>query len=351
MNRACSLRVLQRLRGAGLSRTVASVGRLELQRIRDAVGSIDPVFLDTPQYESLPLSAAVGCSLILKVETVNPVRCFKGRGTEAVTSSLQQDGCTSVVCASAGNLGQALAFSGVRRDMTVTVFAAESASPMKVSRMRSLGATVHLEGDDIEVPRRLARTFADVEGASLIEDSLDVGTCEGAGTIGLELVAAAPHRLDAVLLALGGGALASGVGQVLRELSPGTEVVAIQPAGAPAMALSWRARRVVDTDTIATIADGIAGRHPIPEVLSDLLEVIDDVVLVEEDSIIAGMRLLYGLAGLIVEPSAALGIAALLEDPARFRGRRVATIICGSNVQPSDFERWVLADDCRSSAR
>jgi threonine dehydratase len=212
---------------------------------------------------------------------------------------------------------------------------------MKVARMRSLGASVHLEGDDIEVPRRLAREFADVEGATLIEDSLDVGTCEGAGTIGLELVAA-PQRLDAVLVALGGGALASGVGHVLRELSPGTEVVAIQPAGAPAMALSWRARRVVDTETIATIADGVAGRHPIPEVLDDLLEVVDDVALVAEDSIVAGMRLLYGLAGLIVEPSAALGIAALLEAPARFRGRRVATVVCGSNVEPSDFERWVF---------
>jgi threonine dehydratase len=144
-----------------------------------------------------------------------------------------------------------------------------------------------------------------------------------------------------VLVALGGGALASGVGHVLRELSPGTEVVAIQPAGAPAMALSWRARRVVETETIATIADGVAGRHPIPEVLDDLLDVVDDVALVAEDSIVAGMRLLYGLAGLVVEPSAALGIAALLEDPARFRGRRVATIICGSNVEPSDFERWV----------
>lgn len=312
-----------------------------MQRIRDLVGSIDPVFLNTPQYESLPLSASVGCSLIVKVETANPVRSFKGRGTEAVTSSLQQEGCTSVVCASAGNLGQALAFSGVRRGIAVTVFAAESANPMKVARMRSLGAAVHLEGADIEVPRRLAREFADVEGATLIEDSLEIGTCEGAGTIGLELVAA-PQRLDAVLLALGGGALASGVGHVMRELSPGTEVVAIQPAGAPAMALSWRARRVIDTETIATIADGVAGRHPIPEVLDDLLEVIDDVALVAEDSIVAAMRLLYGLAGLIVEPSAALGIAALLEDPARFRGRRVATIICGSNVEPADFERWVL---------
>ena len=108
------------------------------------------------------------------------------------------------------------------------------------------------------------------------------------------------------------------------------------------MALSWRKGSVVETDTIDTIADGVAGRCPIPEVLEDLLEVIDDVVLVSEDNIKAAMRLLYRHTGLVVEPSAALGVAAVLEDRGRFAGRRVATIICGSNVMPGDFERWAL---------
>jgi threonine dehydratase len=108
------------------------------------------------------------------------------------------------------------------------------------------------------------------------------------------------------------------------------------------MALSWRKRSVVETDRLETIADGVAGRCPIPEVLDDLLVVLDDVVLVSEDSIKAAMRAVYEHAGLVVEPSAALGIAALLEDPERFAGRRVATILCGSNVGPTDFARWVL---------
>jgi threonine dehydratase len=189
----------------------------------------------------------------------------------------------------------------------------------------------------IERPRVLAREYAAAEGAFLVEDSLDVDTCEGAATIGLELLDQAP---DALIVALGGGALASGVGYVARELSPRTEVIAVQPAGAPAMALSWRRRTVVDTDTIDTIADGVAGRHPIPEVLADLLEVVDDVVLVGEDHIKHGMRLLFECAGLVVEPSAALGIAAILADPERFAGRTVATVICGSNVAPADFHAW-----------
>lgn len=317
------------------------MARVDLQRARDAVGSIDPVFVDTPQYESVPLSDALGCSVVLKVETLNPVRSFKGRGTEVVMASLVRERrYSSAVCASAGNLGQALAYSGARRGIPVTVFAAASANPLKVDRMRSLGATVHLEGQDIELPRVLARAQADAEGAYLVEDSLDVDTCEGAATIGLELVDAVD--LDVVLVALGGGALASGVGYVIHELSPRTEVIAIQPTGAPAMALSWRKRAVVSTDTIDTIADGVAGRHPIPEVLDDLLEVVDDVILVDDHTIKQGMRHLFDHTGLVVEPSAALGVAAVLEDPERFRGRNVGTIICGSNIAPTDFQRWAL---------
>jgi threonine dehydratase len=97
----------------------------------------------------------------------------------------------------------------------------------------------------------------------------------------------------------------------------------------------------VKTDRVHTIADGVAGRFPIPAVLDDLLIVADHVALVEEDSIVEGMRLLYRHAGLIVEPSAALGVAAILENRSRYRSKRIVTIICGSNVIPTDFERWV----------
>jgi threonine dehydratase len=313
--------------------------RLELDRIRAAVAAIDPVFLNSPQYECGPLGEALDCSITLKVETLNPVRSFKGRGTETVMSSLGEN-APATVCASAGNLGQALAYSGAQRGIPVTVVAAETANPGKIARIKALGATVRLEGDDIEHARLLAGRVAKQDGAYLVEDSLDVSTCEGAGTIGLELLER--NQLDTLLIALGGGALASGVGYVAKSLSPHVEVVAVQPAGAPAMALSWRKGSIVETETIDTIADGVAGRCPIPEVLEDLLEVIDDVALVSEDNIKAGMRLLYRHAGLVVEPSAALGVAAVLEDRGRFAGRRVATIICGSNVMPGDFERWAL---------
>ncbi|MET1073273.1 MAG: pyridoxal-phosphate dependent enzyme [Umezawaea sp.] len=310
--------------------------RLDLDRIRAARRVVDPVFLDTPLYRCDSLSRRLGCAVSVKVETANPVRSFKGRGTELVTSQLVG---REVVCASAGNLGQALAWSGGRRGLDVTVVASRWAPAVKLERIRALGATLELVDGDIETARERASTIARQRGVRLLEDSLDLETCEGAATIGLEL----PSAVDAVLIALGGGAMATGVGYVVKSLLPDVEVLCVQPAGAPAMTLSWRGRRVVTTESTDTIADGVAGRYPIPEVLDDLLAVADDAVLVQEASIIAGMRLLLEHTGLVVEPSAALGVAAVLEDRERFAGRRVVTVVCGGNVDLDAYRRWVHA--------
>ena len=99
--------------------------------------------------------------------------------------------------------------------------------------------------------------------------------------------------------------------------------------------------RPVEVGAPDTIADGVAGRYVIPEVLADLTEVVDDAVLVSERAIVEAMRLLHQHAGLVVEPAAALGVAAILEGDGRYDGRTVATILCGSNVTPADFDRWI----------
>ena len=321
--------------------------RLDTDRIRAARGLIDPVFLDTPLYRCEALEPALGCAVSVKLETANPVRSFKGRGTEVVTAGLAAAGAGAVVVASAGNLGQALAWSGRRRGLAVTVVAARSAPAAKLDRIRALGARLELVDGDFELARERAAAIARSAGIRLVEDSLDLETCEGAATIGLEL--ADPGLLpgsppyDAVLIALGGGAMATGVGHVLKACAPGVEVICVQPLGAPAMTYSWRRRQVVTTSAVATIADGVAGRRPIAAVLDDLLLVADDAVLVREESIVAALRLLLERAGLVAEPSAALGLAAVLEDRERFAGRHVVTIICGSNVDPGAYRGWTGA--------
>ncbi|MFJ9249359.1 threonine/serine dehydratase [Streptomyces sp. NPDC101776] len=328
--------------------------RLDTARIRAARHVIDPVFLDSPLYRCEALEPGLGCAVSIKLETANPVRSFKARGTEVIASLLAERGQRAVVCASAGNLGQALAWSGRGRGLDVTVVASRFATVAKLDRIRALGAGLELVDGDHELARERAAAIARHDGVRLVEDSLDLETCEGAATIGLELVearescepvqlAGAAPPFDVVLVALGGGALATGVGHVLKALAPGVEVICVQPLGAPALTRSWHRRRVVTTDSTDTIADGVAGRYPIPAVLDDLLLVADDAVLVREASIIAGMRMLFDHAGLVVEPSAALGIAAILEDRDRFAGRHVVTIVCGSNVDGDAYRRWVDA--------
>ncbi|OBF01884.1 threonine/serine dehydratase [Mycobacterium sp. 852002-10029_SCH5224772] len=314
--------------------------RLDTARIRAARRIIEPIFLDTPLYRCEALQRSLGCAVSIKLETANPVRSFKARGAEVVASMLAHNGSSAVVCASGGNLGQALAWSGRTRGLDVTVVASRFSPQVKLDRMRALGARLELVDGDHEMARARAAAIARRDGIPLLEDSLDIETCEGAATIGLELVDAG-SSFDAVLIALGGGALATGVGHVMKLCAPEVEVICVQPAGAPAMTHSWHQRHVVTTESTDTIADAVVGRSPIPTVLNDLLLVADDAVLVQEASIIAGMRMLFEVAGLVVEPSAALGIAAILEDRDRFADRHVVTIVCGSNVEIDAYHRWV----------
>lgn len=315
--------------------------RLDLRRILQARQDISRVFLDTPAFDCIALGGLLGCEIVIKLETANPIGCFKGRGSDVVISRLARSlGPKAVVCASAGNLGQALAYSGRKHGIGVTVVASASANATKIDCIRKLGAAVELVAGDFDAARERAREIADNSDAFLVEDSENIDTCEGAGTIGLELLDRS-EPIDAVLLALGGGALATGVGHVFKTLSPATEVVCVQPKGAPAMAMSWRSRSIVTTDHTNTIADGVACRFPNPAVLADLLVIADHIPLVEEESIVAGMRMLYRHAGLVVEPSAALGVAAILEDPFRYSGKRVAVVICGSNVLSEEFSAWM----------
>jgi threonine dehydratase len=178
--------------------------RLDLDRIRAARRVIDPSFLDTPFYRCDALGRQLGCSMSIKLETANPVRSFKARGTELVASLLADQGRAAAVCASAGNLGQALGWSGHRRGIGVTVVASRRAPAAKLDRIRALGAALELVDGDFEQARERAARLAQQRGARLVEDSLDIETCEGAATIGLEL-ANAGSSFDTVLIALGGG--------------------------------------------------------------------------------------------------------------------------------------------------
>jgi threonine dehydratase len=308
---------------------------ITLDEIEIAHHAIDAVFLGTPVTGHAQLDAALGCRLAVKVETLNPVRSFKGRGTEAFAALALTSG-ERCVTASAGNFGQGLARALLRRGHDCTVFAATTANPAKVDTLRLMGAEVHLEGDDFDAAKDMARLYAAERGLRFVEDGAERTIAAGAGTIGVELAERLPD-LDSVVIPLGNGALLAGIGAAVRALAPRAEIVAVVAERAPSMKLSLESGTVVETQKASTIADGIAVRRPIPDALSMLEGCFDAVLSVSDDDIRRAMRLAALHLGLVAEPAGAVGLAAVLAAPDHFRGRQVATILTGGNIAPADL--------------
>jgi threonine dehydratase len=310
---------------------------LDVNRVLSAAEHIDPIFLDTPLIRRSTLDEMLGCELFLKIESLNPLRSFKGRGAELFAATELSAGAT-LVTASAGNFGQAMAYAAGRRGCACTVFAARNANPMKVAAMQRLGADVRLFGDDFDAAKIEATRYASEIGARFVEDGAEPAIAEGAGTIAVELVRRV--QPDIVVVPLGNGALLSGVGATLRRLAPGARIVAAAAAGAPSMELSLAAGRSIETESVDTIADGVAVRVPVPEALEMLQGCYDEVVGVADVHIIRAISLAVDHLGLAIEPAGAVGLAAILADPDAYAGRKVATIITGGNVTFEALASW-----------
>lgn len=302
---------------------------LSLARIEQAARTIDPVFLRSPQYEDQLLDDALGRRVIVKVETANPLRSFKGRGAEFFMSGVA--GGQTVVCSSTGNFGQAIAYAARRRNIAVEIFVPEAINPTKLNRMRSFGAHVTAAGRDSAAAEAVAREYVNAtRDCVYVEDGREPAIAEGAGTIGLELLDAG--AIDTVVIPVGDGALIGGIARVLKERAPTTRIIGVCATGAPCMALSWRARAPLATETSDTIAEGIEVRVPVPESVARLVELVDDMVLVDDDALLEAMRLAANTLGLLLEPSGAAGLAAIRVHD--LPGSRVAAVLTGSNARP-----------------
>ncbi len=312
--------------------------RFSLERIAQAAGVIDPVFLDSPQFEAEPLGRELGCRLVVKVETLNPIRSFKGRGAEWFAASLE--GRPHLVCTTAGNFGQGLAYAARKRGLPITTFSSLHANPLKVERMRALGAEVRLAGEDFDAAHEVAKRFAAEIGARLVEDGRDPAIGEGAGTIGVELLRW-PEPFDAIVVPLGDGSLLAGIARWVKAHRPATRMVGVCASGAPAMERSWRSGRWQETERADTIADGIAVTSPYAEALADLTGLLDDILLVEDETIVEAMRRAHRELGLVLEPSGAASLAALLAHRERFEGQLVGAILSGGNVTVEQMKQWL----------
>jgi threonine dehydratase len=316
--------------------TLVEVRRVTPSGIARAAQGISGVFTHTPVVQHDDLDAWLGARISCKVESLGPLRSFKGRGGDWF---MKQRTTTGAVCAaSAGNFGQALAYAARAAGVSCTMFASVHASPLKVARMKALGATVIQDGADFDAAKESARAHAAQHGLEFVEDGAALAITEGAGSIAVELANAV--TLDTLLVPLGNGALLAGVATWMRAVSPQTRIVGVVAEGAPAMLHALTGIQVDTNVPVQTIADGIAVRVPVTAAVDDLRSLADDYVAVSDDAMRSAMRGLMSHVGLIVEPAGVVGIAALLSAAHGTYGERVGTILCGGNVTTAQLSEW-----------
>lgn len=277
------------------------------------------------------LSTAISGDVYLKIETRQTTGSYKERGAlNAMLMLSPAERRRGVVTMSAGNHGQAVAYHGARLGISTTVVMPEATPFLKVRRTRDFGAEVVLAGESFAAAAEHARTLADERGATVVHPYDDADVIAGQATATLELLEDAGSEIDVLLVPAGGGGLIAGAVLAVAAVGARTEVVGVQSASYPSIAAARSGTPVAAT--VPTVAEGIAvsllGALP----FAVIRDAVRDVVLVEDASIETAIALLLEEEKLLTEGAGAVGVAALLAEPARFAGKRVATILCGGNI-------------------
>jgi threonine dehydratase len=323
-----------------LDRLAALGPPLEPATIRAARFAVPVVFRDTPQYVSETLSTVAGVPVIVKVESVNPIGAFKGRGTWLAVRHLVETGgvgeSRALVVASSGNFGQGCAWAGRAHGIPVVVFADDHANPRKLERIRAFGAEVIQAGEDFDEARVACAAYATTHGATLLVDGEEPWVATGAAGLAVELTDAAASRdlpdLGTAFVPVGNGALIVGVGAWLRHAAPACRVVGVQSEQAPSMTLSWREDRPVETERADTWAAGIASRVPVPEALDAMRGRVDDMVLVSDADLRTAQAELTAALGITVEGGGAASWAAVRAARDMLDGP-VLVLVTGANAE------------------
>jgi len=313
--------------------------------VRAAAARIADAVQPTPSARSQTLSEVLGTDVVVKFENLQFTAAFKERGAlNKLLSLSDHERACGVVAMSAGNHAQAVARHATRLGIDATIVMPAATPFVKVHRTEVLGARVVLHGDDLAGATEEARRL-EAEGRVLIHPYDDPVIIAGQGTVALELLEAHPD-LDALLVPTGGGGLLAGMAVVARALRPGMTVVGVQSDRWPAlMAALGRGDRPVGG---ATIAEGIAVPAPGAFTTPLVRDLVDDLVMVGEESIEEAMNLLLEIEKVVVEGAGAAGVAALLEHDGLLRGRKVGVVLTGGNVDPRLLASVVMRGLVRS---
>ena len=305
---------------------------------------IAPHLRPTPLYRYPALDAVAGTEVWVKHENHQPIGAFKVRGGVNLMSSLMSgpmsgldtdDRRRGVATASTGNHGQSIAWAARLFGVSAVVCAPEGANPVKIESIRALGAEVVLSGRDFDEARELCERLAEKEGRRYIHAGNEPLLIAGVATGSLEIFEERPD-IDVVVVPVGGGSGAAGASLVTRTVRPDAQVVAVQSAAAPAAYRSWQARALVE-GPMGTFAEGLATRTAFDLPQRMLWALLDDFVLVSDDALRAATRTMIEKTRNLVEPAGAAALAAVLADPGRFAGRRVAVVCSGGNISPAQL--------------
>lgn len=299
--------------------------------VLSAAARIAPHAQQTPVLHSQSLDDIAGCELHFKCENLQRVGAFKFRGAcNAVFALDDATAARGILTQSSGNHGAAVALASRLRGVSATVVVPEGAPAVKLAAIEGYGARVLRCAPTMAARNATAAALVDETGAHLVHPFDDSHVIAGQGTVALELLRSEPE-LDALLTPVGGGGLLSGCALTARALRPGLEIWGAEPAGAADAHASLREGRCITDMTASTVCDGLRG-HLAPRTLALLQRHVDGILLVEDGAVLEAMRLLWERLKLVVEPSGAIGFAAVLRNRERFAGRRVGVVISGGNV-------------------
>ena len=308
-------------------------------RIRDAI-------VRTPTLVSRTLSQITGATVYLKFENLQFTAAYKERGALNTLLQLSPEARTKgVIAASAGNHAQGLAYHANRLDVPTTIVMPRTAPITKVTQTEGHGATVILEGETFDAAYAHARLLEAEHGYTFVHPFDDPRIIAGQGTVALEMLADVPE-IDTLVTPIGGGGLISGMGVVARASARPIEVIGVEAELFPSMY-----NRIHGTDLPCagdTLAEGIAVKEPGGITSAMVAELVDDILLVSERKLEEAVSLLLQIEKTVVEGAGAAGLAALLANPERFRGRTVGVVLCGGNIDTRLLANVLLRDLVRS---
>jgi threonine dehydratase len=318
------------------------VDLVTIDAVRDAGEQLRGITSVTPIERSRAVGSSTAGDVWLKCENLQRTGSFKLRGAYHRIARLSaEDRARGVVCASAGNHAQGVALAAQLQGVDATVFMPEEAPLPKVEATEAYGAEVRLVGDSFDDALATALAHAEERGLVFVHPFDHPDIIAGQGTIGLEILEQLPD-VGTVLVCVGGGGLISGTAVALRALRPEVRIVGVQAAGASSFEASLRSGTPVELPRCDTIADGIAVKRPGELTLAHVEALVDEVVTVDDEEIAHAVVMLLERAKLVVEPSGAAGVAAILAGRVDLRPPTLA-VLTGGNIDPLMLQHLVTA--------